>query len=104
MDDLDIRKSIADIEGHKNIMQGNTVIVNYNGSGEVEDWEEYNPLVDDALCFQLMVKYDVTLTVLSSDFYRTNGKYSKLYEAVICKENYNYFSSENVKCPKKAIC
>ena len=54
--DLQICKRIAEIEGHETLpcdeyQEGDFYIV-INDHGE-----DYNPLTDDALCFQLMVKY-----------------------------------------------
>ena len=61
MHDLSICMRVAEIEGVEYLQQGYVVIVNYNGSGEVKDWEEFNPLTDDALCFMLMKKYEISL-------------------------------------------
>ena len=73
MNDLEICKRIAEIEGHETLplseyQKGDFYIV-INGHGE-----GYSPLIDDALCFQLMVKYEVNVdsylgvTSISSDY------------------------------------
>ena len=62
MNDLEICKSIAGIEGlafqlKDNIFgDGKSVYANIKNHGGLKI---YNPLIDDALCFQLMVKYKV---------------------------------------------
>jgi len=56
MNDLDLIKSIAEIEGVK--LRGLHVI-RYALAAVEPQRNEYNPLTDDALCFQLMVKYKV---------------------------------------------
>jgi len=55
MDDLEICKRIAEIEGEtiEHITHYGTLFVSSNV------FEPYNPLTDDALCFQLMVKHKV---------------------------------------------
>lgn len=54
--DLEICKRIAEIEGFDFSVNGDHVFYKCNG------WPcAYNPLVDDALCFQLMVKYKLSL-------------------------------------------
>ena len=77
MDDLEICKRIAEIEGvigHE--YQGSFVPSNKFGmavndskdniySYSVDDYS-YNPLIDDALCFKLMVKYEIQLTYYPS--------------------------------------
>jgi hypothetical protein len=55
MTDLEICKRIAEIEGNKA-----TVVECADGSWLCgEECDEYNPLTDKALCFDLMVKYKV---------------------------------------------
>ena len=61
MDDLELCKRIAEIDNCdvtlilKSDIECKTWLYN-NNTGD-----EYNPLTDDALCFQLMVKYKVAL-------------------------------------------
>ena len=61
MNDLEICKAIAEIEGiDVTVGYVNTtysIIYTTNLKGENN---EYNPLTDDALCFRLMEKYQVT--------------------------------------------
>jgi hypothetical protein len=59
--DLEICKRIAEIEGLK-IHSKNQCSVNVltcNNGLNIPIAQQYNPLTDDALCFQLMVKYKV---------------------------------------------
>jgi len=58
MDDLEICKRIAEIEGYSKLgtVWGGLVIVS-----DEDDTTSYNPLTDDALCFKLMVKYKVDI-------------------------------------------
>jgi len=60
MNDLEICKRIAEICGaeyEKYMLQGGEKLTNWNGT----TWQNFNPLVDDALCFQLMIKYSIDL-------------------------------------------
>ena len=62
MDDLEICKRIAEIEGfeyYKLTDQG-YMAFNEGINNSITDRVFFNPLTDDALCFQLMVKYKVT--------------------------------------------
>lgn len=84
MNDLQIETRIAEIEGHTLVHSNNWgkyVIGNPYCADEVV----YEPLTDDALCFQLMVKYDVELQITKErdkvDISR--GKYPKQYYAKI---------------------
>ena len=58
LDDLSICKRIAEIEriGHQHIQYTDKPFI-----VSMATHSEYNPLTDDALCFQLMVKYEVSL-------------------------------------------
>lgn len=61
--DLEICKRIAEIED-KEIVSENASSVNVKDHNPLlcmPTVYQYNPLVDDALCFQLMVKYEVEL-------------------------------------------
>ena len=57
MNDIDICKRIAEIDGVD--FQCNDERVMYWRDEENSPVETYNPLTDDALCFRLMVKYDM---------------------------------------------
>ncbi len=60
MEDLEICKRIAEIEGLSARMMksafGVKLMIMRNDHG---GYGEYNPLTDDALCFRLMVKYQI---------------------------------------------
>lgn len=58
MDDLVICKRIAEIEGVTVRDTGGDLIWTKCPKSALEPkYDDYNPLTDDALCFQLMVKY-----------------------------------------------
>lgn len=61
---------------------------------------EYNPLTDDALCFQLMVKYSIDLTHDFSGLWCASMNPSYTYDEHV--ENYGIISYD--KNPNKAIC
>jgi len=76
LNDLEICKRIAEIEG-LTVIQGdrenkNCIYHNWQTSERygIILHGKYNPLTDDALCFRLMIKYNVMFT---PEF---NGKYS----------------------------
>tara|TARA_R110000787_G_scaffold283904_1_gene397118 strand:- start:446 stop:778 length:333 start_codon:yes stop_codon:yes gene_type:complete len=55
MDDLEICKRIAEIEKLNQVEIKGNVLVSHGFSCD----RLYNPLKDDALCFQLMIKYAI---------------------------------------------
>ena len=59
--DLEICKRIAEIEGLENYISENKrhCMTRDKSSTRIIRHVEYNPLTDDALCFRLMVKYEV---------------------------------------------
>lgn len=62
--DLEICKSIAEIEFTNpswviKYTKGKVKIINSN---DCEIYDNYNPLMDDALCFNLMDKYNVNIS------------------------------------------
>ena len=59
--DLEICKRIAEIEKLPHRLEEGMNDKFINASTIYGDVCEYNPLTDDALCFQLMVKYDCDL-------------------------------------------
>jgi hypothetical protein len=65
MNDLDICKRIAEIEGFESTYTGSGKSA-YNHCISLGSLRAilYNPLTDDALCFRLMVKYSIELTPL----------------------------------------
>ncbi len=96
--DLQICKRIAEIEGfeyYKLTDQG-YMAFNEGINHSVTDRVFFNPITDDALCFQLMVKYNVKMARLWEE---NDG--TKHYEAYI-----NEYSSDEQceKLPNKAIC
>ena len=67
MDDLDIEYRIAKIDGVQcQIEQADTTHA-YLYSEDLNS--EYHPLTDDALCFQLMVKYRIEVFPIGKTFW-----------------------------------
>ena len=96
MTDLEICKSIAEIEGYT----VSTDVKPSCGSAYVNMYPDncygnYNPLTDDALCFKLMLKYEVSLTY---------GEYAVNAEILIKKEDGEHSFDAQAYCPKLAIC
>ena len=103
MDDLSLCKRIAEIDDVV-VIEGDHV-----HQGKIfNSWQvserhgiilnhEYNPLTDDALCFQLIVKYDIDLM----SPYRVNGETK--WEAQIFSKNYADAFSIYDESPNKAI-
>lgn len=98
--DLEICKKIAEIEGHLSIdndslfAQSHRVKIIVHGEGRTL---LYNPLTDDALCFQLMVKYKMQLTNISK-----NGCEYICYKQNVYVNVNN--TTKGIKSPNKAIC
>jgi len=62
--DLQICKRIAEIEGYpQQVMGHGTVIISTATEHTIGHWKEYNPLTDDALCFQLMVTHRISVDI-----------------------------------------
>ena len=104
--DLEICKRIADIEDIHYMETKYTDRANFLGLVDAPDGSgtppeligEYNPLKDDALCFQLMVKYDVP--PMKNTFY-------DYYECIYSDDVDFVLSgggSATDKSPNKAIC
>ena len=55
----------------------------------------YNPLTDKAMCFDLMVKYKVTITF---------DEYCVIAEILLKKEDGDYSFYSQTYCPQRAIC
>ena len=94
--DLEICKRIVEIE--------NRVIAGISSLNVFVKWEpsqigigneQYDPLTDDALCFKLMLKYEVSLTY---------GGYAVTAEILIKKEDGEHSFATQAYCPKRAIC
>ena len=94
MNDLEICKRIAEIEGIK-IEKDSTRIKRKHFYGiETLEAPKFDPLTDDALCFQLMVKYKIQLKKVTNgdgwaaSFNRLNHSICALFDT----------------SPNKAIC
>ena len=90
---LEICQKIAEIEKPDNLEydhQGYPMIKVQS----IAEYVDYNPLSDDALCFQLMIKYRVDLS-----FYET------LFKASVLEFTLPIRKTESVSdSPNKAIC
>jgi len=101
MNDLEICKAIAEIEfGEKSddwwYSEG---IVSYFTSdlvGFFKQAKEYNPLTDDALCFQLMIKYSVNLNIQDTSRKNVFHKY------IACVDDFGVGMDKT--SPNKAVC
>ena len=104
MNDLDICKRIAEIEGVK--LYGNSLTIegtlsHVHDNNELGYNVQYNPLTDKALCFDLMVKYHIELTPLKGgDFLATPIKKYDVYGAPAMCLNNGYVDYN----PQRAIC
>tara|TARA_R110000787_G_scaffold270630_1_gene377625 strand:- start:75 stop:407 length:333 start_codon:yes stop_codon:yes gene_type:complete len=95
--DLEICKRIAEIEGRScwQTSSGEGVCINCFEGERDSAVRYYNPLTDDALCFTLMLKYEVSLTY---------GGYAVTAEILIEKEDGEHSFATQAYCPKRAIC
>ncbi len=100
MNDLEICKRIAEIEGFefdvKTLFIGGPLGVwpkcGFKKVGMSTASGSYNPLIDDALCFQLMTKYKVSV------FYEYG------YAAIVDDDSGEYVGDANLhKSPNKAM-
>jgi hypothetical protein len=92
--DLEICKRIAEIEGR--VISGvGSLNVFVKCEPSLIGNEQYDPLTDDALCFKLMVKHNVSLTY---------GDYAVTAEILIEKEDGEHSFAAQAYCPKRAIC
>lgn len=99
MNDLEICKRIAEIEGvqHQFEMEGTPNCHVYSEQLN----KEYNPLTDKALCFDLMVKNNIELTPMKNgQFLATIIKKYDVYGAPDLYLNKGYLDDY----PQKAIC
>jgi len=96
MDDLTICKKIAEIEGFEVLSDDEWFIDGYCYILINQCSEKYNPLTDDALCFQLMVKHEMPPM-------KCKGLYDCYYEldedVILCGGG--FVSDKN---PNRAIC
>jgi len=113
MNDLAICKRIAEIDDVEHLCDRGVVILSENYSElinticsgryspeqviKIINKAAYSPLTDDALCFQLMVKYDIDLM----SPYRVNGETK--WQAQIFSKNYADAFSIYDESPNKAI-
>ena len=99
MTDLEICKRIAEIEGVQHQLEMEDKPSCYVYSEHLN--KEYNPLTDKALCFDLMVKYNIELTPLKrGDFLATPINPYDVYGEPDMYLNNGYGDNS----PQKAIC
>ena len=65
MNDLEICRRIAEIEGIEYFSSEGII----SAQNELGMCREYNPLTDDALCFQLMIKYRMEVFPIGKTFW-----------------------------------
>ena len=94
MNDLEICKRIADINGDKVLMMKSALGSNWMIAGEGHGgYKPYNPLTDDALCFKLMVKYEVQF-----------NNHLRDGDTIANCDNGGHYVTQKNKSPNKAIC
>ena len=97
MDDLDICRRIAKIEGlrvSKDVKpKCGSVYANIYPN---DCYGNYNPLTDNALCFQLMIKYSVNLNIQDTSRKNVFHKY------IACVDDFGVGLDKT--SPNKAIC
>lgn len=87
--DLEICQKIAEIENLKtSVTSKEKGVAASMYPNECYGW--YNPLTNDALCFHLMAKYDIS-------FWQSNGR-------CCAKQRNPNMSVQRFKSPNKAIC
>ena len=95
--DLEVCKRIVEIEGVQHQIECEDMPNAYMYSEELN--MEYNPLTDDGLCFQLMVKHKVDVQHYTD---------KRRVECTIWEHHGNFFVDEisraSDKKPNKAIC
>jgi hypothetical protein len=92
--DLEICQRIAEIEGKPHVVDCEKLYV----TGEMfgTDYRElFSPLTNDALCFKLMLRHEVSLTY---------GDYAVNAEILVGKEDGDHSFDSQAYCPKRAIC
>ena len=95
--DLQLCKRIAEINGDNVLMMKSALGSNWMIAGEGHGgYKPYNPLTDDALCFQLMIKYNMPLMKSGAP---------NLYECIFDMDR--ALSGAGIICdesPNRAIC
>jgi hypothetical protein len=91
--DLEICQRIAEIEGIQNQIEQADTQHPYIYSEELN--AEYDPLTDDALCFKLMIKYDI------APFKCEFGGYECVYDVDLVLSGSGVVNDENAN---RAIC
>ena len=96
MNDLEICKKIVEIEGiHYFNPGGSNPFQELVGGSPSKVTGKYNPLTDDALCFQLMVKYRITLHA-----HPNGGSHAVIHDGSCV----TILSAVLNKSPNRAIC
>ena len=94
--DLEICTKVAEIEGMEVVVMNGTEVIDRKLFATCEQIHTYNPLKDDALCFQLMVKYEMPPMKCKSLY----DCYYELDEDLILSGG-GFVSDKN---PNRAIC
>ncbi len=98
MTDLEICKRIAEIEGISEYRFINYCNAEYDDECRLISVDHYNPLTDKALCFDLMVKYDVVY--LNEEAFADCGDGA----GPECGGYYSTGYGVSTSSPQKAIC
>jgi hypothetical protein len=98
MNDLEICKKIAEIEGHVFDTGGRYFRCELIKHDMVVGYIDYNPLTDDALCFQLQNHYEVCVHYGSGDVFICGGDN---FDGCLSVKS---FDIDDKKTLNKAIC
>ena len=97
--DLEICKRIAEINGDNVLMMKSALGSNWMIAGEGHGgYKPYSPLTDDALCFQLMVKYQIKV------MYETHPNYYHASKVIHVQNKKPFRVCESSNNPNLAIC
>lgn len=100
--DLEICKRIAEIAGYKTSITDNIKGI-WASIYKNDCYNWFNPLTDDALCFQLMIKYDINLTSMEPTLKDGSGGYEYTCYRQGAYQNVSAILSIS-ESPNKAIC
>lgn len=99
MNDLQICKRVSEIDGYTTFCDGGKYArIELLKHGKVVGYQDYNPLTDDALCFQLMVRYRIKV------MYETNPNYYHASRVIHEQSKKPFRVCESDSNPNKAIC
>ena len=101
MTELEICKKVADINGDNVLMMKSALGSNWMIAGEVHGgYKSYNPLTDDALNHQLMIKHKITVEFTRYIYHLKSSTTKAFYDS---KSNEGYGDYIRDINPNKAI-